>query len=262
MTVSPQRSAPWAVAAVALSLFIPSTGLIQKYLGLAGLAFYLVAASILLFLAFFLFFPWLCQHLPEGWIRWLSIATLGIVLGLVLVVYPLADSGQLGGGSDSDDALRIAATSLLSGKYPYAQVTYLGNPISPLPGALLLASPFVVLGNVALQNVFWLAAFLVVSAKVLRDRRQALMMLWTVLVLSPVVSQQLAAGTDYLANTIYVLVFSLLTIRAADSSQRSIWHKVVTAILFGISLSSRANFLLLLPLVVASAQGGGKRCDQ
>ena len=52
--------------------------------------------------------------------------------------------------------VRVALTELASGRYPYTATTYLGNPITPLPGALLLAAPFWwVTGSAAWQNVAW-----------------------------------------------------------------------------------------------------------
>ena len=62
-----------------------------------------------------------------------------------LVVYPYADAGRLGvGGSDADDALIIGAQALLRRSYPFYPTTYLGNPIVPMPGAIILAIPFAV----------------------------------------------------------------------------------------------------------------------
>jgi hypothetical protein len=74
-------------------------------------------------------------------------------------VYEVVQSGRFGGGSDSDDALVTGVYELAAGRYPYYVKTYLGNPISPLPGALILAAPFVAVGCVALAHVFWLFVF-------------------------------------------------------------------------------------------------------
>jgi len=45
--------------------------------------------------------------------------------------------------------------AMFDGKYPYYETSFLGNPISPMPGALLIALPFYVLGWTALQNIVW-----------------------------------------------------------------------------------------------------------
>ena len=81
----------------------------------------------------------------------------GATAGLGLAALSLVGCG---GGSDSDDALNLATRALLHGEYPYRIRTYLGSPATYLPGSLLLAVPFVLLGNAAYQDLFWLAAFL------------------------------------------------------------------------------------------------------
>lgn len=249
----------WPAAGLSLSLFVPSTAVIQRYLGLSGVVVYLIVASLLLALAIVVLYGSIWQRVKDPWIPWLAALTIVLILLLVLLMFPLANSGRLGGGSDGDEALMIAATDLLQGRFPYYQQTYLGNPISPLPGALILAVPFVLLGNVAFQNVFWLAAFYWVSGRFLRDRRQALLLLWTTLLLSPAILQQLATGGDYLANSIYVLVFALWVIYTRAAAAPT-WQKLLAAVLLGIALSSRANFLLILPLVFSAitARAGWK----
>lgn len=155
------------------------------------------------------------------------------------------------GGSDNDEALTIATTELLQGRYPYYPRTYLGNPISPLPGSLLLAVPFVLLGNGAYQNFFWLVIFALILNRYLGDSRKTLLLLWITLLLSPSVLHQLIIGSDYIANSLFVLVFTLLTIEPFANytrGRRSIWP----AILLGVALASRANFILVLPLVFAA----------
>jgi hypothetical protein len=105
-----------------------------------------------------------------------------------------------------------------------------------------------VIGAIAYQSAFWLAVFSWTSGHLLRDKRQALLLLWTILLLSPVVLRSLAVGSDYVANTIYVLVFSLWVI-SAYSEPAPAWQKLLSAVLLGIGLSSRANFLLIAPLL-------------
>ena len=59
-----------------------------------------------------------------------------LLLALFVVVYPRVNTTTPGRGSDRDEALNLAATELLDGRYAYYPATYLGNPISPLPGAI------------------------------------------------------------------------------------------------------------------------------
>lgn len=228
------------------SLAIPSSAIIQKYLGLAGVAVYALAAILALWAA-----------LRYGWIEYLAdrseraVIVLALLTFLLLglafaMIYPAANAGVMGGGSDADDALNLAARALVAGRYPYGSLTYLGNPISPLPGAIFLALPFVALGNSAYQNLFWLAVFALVMARYLRDGGAALALAWTTLILGPVVVYALVTGQDYLANSLYVLAFSWALLNAHGGWERAGW-----AALLGLALASRANFLLLVPLILA-----------
>jgi hypothetical protein len=124
----------------------------------------------------------------------------------------------------------------------------LGNPISPLPGAVLLALPFVVLGNSAYQNLFWLLVFFIAVKSYLKDSRSALTLLWTIFALSPIVLYAVLIGSDYISNSLYVLLFLLWMTASIVQPDHSSLEKVLFAVLLGIGLSSRANFVLLLPL--------------
>ena len=130
----------------------------------------------------------------------------------------------------------------MRGGFPYAVRTYLGNAVHHLPGAFVLASPFVVLGTSALQNLFWLPVFFVVISEE-SDSRTALSLAWLIFALSPVVMYEVVTGTGYVSNTIYVLLGLWWLVRTE--------HRAVAAIAWGVTLSSRANFILLLPLAFA-----------
>src|SRR2546426_7380654 len=133
---------PWcshclAVGVAFLLWLAPSLNSIQKYAGHAGLLVLpLVALSAMVALT-----ATARRHgpgLPKSWL----VALCAAPLALFIVLYPMADSGLLGPGSDRDDALNVALQTLLVGHYPYGATTYLGNPPTPMPGALILALPF------------------------------------------------------------------------------------------------------------------------
>ncbi len=248
------RGSIWALAGLGLSLVIPSVAVFQKFLGIAGVVGYTLVA----FFALGLLVKKgqrVLQLMAKVSARQEVLLTALTFLFLLMsftVVYPIANSGVVGGGSDSDDALNIATTELLRGRYPYYPTTYLGNPITPMPGALLLAVPFVLLGNGAYQNFFWLFVFTGVMKRYLGDGRLALALLWVILALSPAVLHQLVTGSDYIANSLYVLIFMLWIVRTASRRDHGEWRKVLGAVLLGIGLSSRANFLAITPLIFAS----------
>jgi hypothetical protein len=248
------------LAGLILSVVIPSTGVAWKYLGYPGVVVYLVAASLLMLAGRRVLFPRLMRWLA-GRDLWPAAATLVLLCIFVAVLYPVANSGVIGGGSDRDDMVNVAAGELLRGNYPYYGTTYLGNPISLLPGALILAVPFVLLGIGSTQNLFWLAVFFLTMRACLKERPRALLLVWLALVLSPVVLNELATGSDLLANSLYVLVFLVWFVSVVPRSDRPGWHKLAPAILLGIGLSSRSNFIFLLPLAyaVTAREAGWRR---
>jgi len=244
----------WAVVGFALSLFIPSTAIVQRHLGLVGVAAYLLVASavLLLLVKYRHALAERASRITGRQVLWLTTLTFLLVLAAFLIVYPIADSGVIGGGSDNDDALDGAATELLHGRHPYYARTYHGNATPQLPGAVLLAAPFVLLGYSAYQNLFWLLAFFLAMKQHFRDGRLALLLLWTIFAISPVVLYEILVGSDRMANSLYVLLAVLWMVRAISLPGLPRWQVVAPAIFLGIALSSRANFLLLLPLVFAA----------
>ena len=71
---------------------------------------------------------------------------MSLIVVAFFVLYPVANTHAPGTGSDDDDALNLGALALLTGRFPYSQTTYLGNALHHLPGAFVLAVPFVILG--------------------------------------------------------------------------------------------------------------------
>jgi hypothetical protein len=241
----------WLRVGLTLSLALPSFMLVEKYFGAISTAGYLLVVGLAV---------WgivriegsvakLTSRLAGAHVFALAILTLAVLVVGFFVLYPLANSGQYGRGVDNDEALNTAVRELFSGRYPYYLRTYLEAPISPLPGELLLASPFVLLGNGAYQNFFWLSAYFIFAVSYLKDSRSALLLLWTLLVLSPTVVHNWVVGTDYIANALYVMLAMLWMGKAVDRSNTQGWQKVVAAVFLGIALSSRLNFLLLTPLL-------------
>ncbi len=166
------------------------------------------------------------------------------------VVYPHANSHSGLTGSDRDDAANIATRHLLHLRYPYTTPTYLGNYVSQLPGALFLDTPFVLLGNSAYQNLFWLPAFFLGLRYYFSDARLALFVIWFTL-LAPAVMREFVTGGDLIANSVYVLLFVLGVIRFDASTRGGRAWKVAAALALGVALSSRANFVFIVPLVFA-----------
>ena len=233
----------WALIAV---FALASSGTLQQYAGTAGALAYAAVLAVLIPVAVRVVLPWFLGHTSERSVLWLALLTLAVLVVVFAVVYPHANAHTGLSGSDRDDAANIATRHLLHLRYPYSTPTYLGNLINQLPGALFLDAPFVAIGNSAYQNLFWLAAFFLGLRYYLRDGRLALFVTWFTLLATPAVLRELVTGGDLIANTVYVLLFTLGVLRFRNR----VW-KIAAAIALGFALSSRANFAFILPLVFA-----------
>jgi hypothetical protein len=232
-------------------LALPSLYVIQKYLGALAILPYFVFVAGAVWLWRSGRMDGLGKAIGERRARWLALATFVGLAVLFAVGYPLANSGRFGAGSDADEALNQAARALLHGHFPYYERTYLGQPITPMPGELLLAMPFLALGNTAYQSLFWLGAGAVALWKCW-DRDTARTWLFCVLVLltCPAVLHLFVVGADYAANTLMVLVLSLALVTSAARHTRKLALCGLAALL-GIAISSRANFGFVFPLVAS-----------
>jgi len=137
------------------------------------------------------------------------------------------------GPSDRDEAIDLAITEFLNGRYPYYAKTFLGNPITPMPGALVLAFPFYLIGDSSVQNVFWLAVFFGAIAVYHRSIFMTAVLACFVCFLSPNVTYHVLIGSDYIANSIYVLTFSALLFGSAER-RAPFWQSVLWAVFLGL----------------------------
>jgi hypothetical protein len=186
-----------------------------------------------------------------------AIGLAGLLVALAVGYYAIHSSidtdgyrllGREFGSSDADDALDLALEQIRAGAFPYRTKTFLDNPITPLPGALLLAAPFHLLGDAALQNLFWLTVMLAGLAWYTRDLALSFVLALGVFALSPNVIYHVLQGTDYISNGIYVLVFSTMLLET-ERRRAPTWLCVLASVLLGIALSSRLNFLVTTPLL-------------
>jgi hypothetical protein len=227
-------------------LLFPSSHVVHRFLGWPGFGIYVLLAA-LFFVVWHRFHGHLtlCFNRPLALI--LLLFTFLILLAGFIYFFPRADAGIIGGGSDRDDALNVAVRELLSGRYPYYARTYLDNPISPLPGSIMLSAPFVLVGDSAYQNFFWLSALAGVAWWTMGRVRDALLFLWFILASAPIVLREIFTGSDLLANGIFVFIFVLLLCLPNMDFRR----RLAVAVLLGLGLASRAHFLLVVPLVFA-----------
>lgn len=244
-----RRYSSWAKLGFALLIASTSLDVFYKYLGVLGILAYLVFCILLVFSAGRFDLPARLDQLSKR-SSWIGAVTLFVfVIALVLLAYPVVNGGSYGaGGSDADDALIIGARELINGRYPFYPLTYLGNPIAPMPGSIFLAIPFVFLNVLPLQNIFWLAVLFVLALRELKSTAYAASLTFYLVFFSPAVLLNLVTSIDRLSNTIYILAAMWMLIRWLPRSETPWGKAVLPSLLLGVGLSSRSNFFLLIPV--------------
>jgi hypothetical protein len=218
----------WALAAV---VWFSAIGTVWSRTRAPGLIVYSLAIATLVWVLARVRLPQRAQFLLLAFISLVGLAAL-------FVTYPKVNVHGRYAGSDADDALNLAVRALLAGRYPYEQETYLGNPIAPLPGAVLFALPFVIVfGSSAYQALAWWPAF----AWRLRRSPDDWFTVLIVTLASVEVWHSLVTGSDGFVNGIYVALLSLAVLDKPTLSRAAVW---------GVSLSSRALMLPVAPLVI------------
>lgn len=239
------RVAP-GLAVVACLLAFSSSGLVQKFAGTGGLAAYTLAVAGACLLAVRL--QGRVDRLLAGRFRPTAIVCV-VLLGLSYgMSHPLEDGKGPGRSSDRDEGLELAVTRMLDGENPYYPQNPVAGPLSLLPGAILLATPFVCAGSVGLQNVFWLGAFLVTCRRRGASPALALTLTGLPLALSPSCLYEFVSGGDLIANGIYVALALLAAGRAWTTEAAPRGSRISATLFLAVALASRANFILLLPV--------------
>jgi len=182
-------------------------------------------------------------------VRWLVLLWAAFTL-LFAVFHPISQHHILGVGSDRQDALRAADFTLLHARYLYDARTFLGNAITPLPGAVLLSLPFYLLGSVALQNLLWLALFLAFASWFFRDRSTAFVFVLLALGASSINLDDFLVGGDYFINALYVCIAFALTLVTFEEDMPT-WMQVAAAVLLGFAIDSRPIYVVAFPLLLA-----------
>jgi hypothetical protein len=194
----------------------------------------------------------------RGFARFTAVVLSAAAVALAASIYffyPFLNVQTPGAGSDRDDALLLAAQALFRLEPPYAQFTYLGNTITPYPGAVLIAAPFVWLGNVAWQNLFWLAILSCLMIHRYRSNVGSLAVPTSlfILVLTPEALRETLTGGDLLTNGIYVaLALWWLCDVICTPSRDRVWV-AGASLLLGIAVVSRPQYALVGALAIALA---------
>jgi hypothetical protein len=188
------------------------------------------------------------RQISAGWFLLLYLA----LTAAFAVLYPISLKHTLNSGSDREDALRIELSAVRQHQYPYNTLTFLGNPPTPLPGAMLLAAPFFAIGHIAWQNFLWLALFFLFTIRFFRYRATALFFLAVFLLFAPGNLSDFTSGGDYLTNFFYLAIAIALFTR---SLTHSFYAGIPAALFLGVTLSSRIIYAVaLIPLLALTLQ--------
>lgn len=168
------------------------------------------------------------------------------------VLHPLSQKHVFGPGSDRENAIEVACRAFLSGDFPYAHLTFLHHPITPMPGALLLAAPFYLAGHIGVQNLAWLGVFLIWCYRIFDRTWWAAWFAFVFIVGNPCVMQDLVTGGDFFTNFAYVVILLTCLVRSLAQAPRSAggW---VWPLLLGVALSSRPIYSIVYPCLLALA---------
>lgn len=261
--ISPALSYGWRFGVFA-AVFLPSLGFAQKFGHAKGVLLYTILVAVWSFVVL----PRLIAATQTSSsrskpIRAAAVLALFLTLAGFCLIYPRLHSGGLHTGSDRADALNVAIERFAEGKSPYRARTYLGNPITPMPGALLLAAPaHLAARDAAYQNLFWVA---VLFAVCVAAAGMPGMLLWvTIVPLSLASLQDYVTGGDYVINAMYMAVATYLVLRfqgvfdEREANGRWFWPSVI---FWGIALCSRPNYAVVAPfvLIVLARRMGWKR---
>ncbi len=190
-----------------------------------------------------------------SWVRWSLLPGQGrqpdwpwfVGLWLLLVlaqaaIYPMAQRRPASDRNDSEDALNLASGAMLHGHFPYYASTFLGAPITPMPGAVMLALPFRLIHRVRWQNLLWEAALIFFARRYFRTAAAGFAFLLLVFADSHTFLN-LAVGADYPANFIYVAMAVWWWL---GEVQDGLW-RWGSVLFLGVALSSRLSYLLVFP---------------
>ena len=165
--------------------------------------------------------------------------------GINYFLYPVADGLKLQQrGSDEDDALIDATFDLLSGRNPYEQQTYFGNPKSPGPGWIILVLPFVVAKVYFLLTPLSALVNALFVKKITGSYRNANLFIF-LLMTSLGFWETMIVGSDLWAIG-FSLAITLMLLFEYSSSRLS---RIVIGTLSAFVCSSRIVFAYLIPVM-------------
>lgn len=179
---------------------------------------------------------------------------IGLMMALIVgFVFYYPYENERGHGTDRDEALNQGVNALVSLQYPYYERSYVpgkpheegydNRPITVLPGSMLFASPFVLMGNSAYQNFFWITVLFFYLAGKYKSYEYALLTLIIIIFFCATFLFQLLIGSDYISNVIWIYVLTSLYAERVERTKQNVF---LILFLLGLGLSSRFHFIFIL----------------
>jgi hypothetical protein len=172
-------------------------------------------------------------------VRATALAWTAVVVAVAALGSAYVTSADGLAGSDRDEAIIASAQRLMRGEHPYAEPTYLGNPLSPGPGWVVLHVPFVALGLYPFVPALAWAVLPLTAALASQERSKATMRTIVLSAAAPVLWHELITGSDLL--TAGVIGAAAIVLSAADIPRRLRPLSIVALAAF---MTSRAPLLL------------------
>lgn len=192
----------------------------------------------------------LIRRLTERAATVLLCVVVAVAVGVFFALYPLVGPGF----SDADEALDILGDSLVHHFNPYLFRTSLGNTLSPMMGAGVLAVPFrLCFGHGAYQNPAWVIVGAGAAWRMLGARVALAITIFSFSSLGFVIDY--ALGGDYFVSGIFLAIASLGFFRALESG---VWKRYLAAVGFGMAVTDRLSTLPVLLIFVAVVVGVGR----
>jgi hypothetical protein len=242
---APGFALPWRDLLVHGLVQLCSLRALDKYLPLSGEGAVAVAAGLAVLGVYLpIRLPGRVRRLLERPAAfWLVAAGFALV---VLLAYPKADAlKESMRGSDADDALIVGAHAWLAEGTPYAARTYLGHPLSPGPGWILLLAPLSLSGLYPLATPLLLATLCWLVGRATPDRSAPLRLL--AIPLAGLGTWEISVvGGDYLAIGFAFAILALAIHRDRERGAR----RLLWCVLLGLVLTSRLVFSYLLGIFV------------
>jgi hypothetical protein len=198
-----------------------------------------VLAFLLVLLAGFVFPDFIRSITSKYWVLVLT----GAFALVSSSFYPAADNLKiLMRGQDQDDCTILVAKQLLALDFPYDQLSYFGNPCSPLPGAVIPYLPFVAVNAYLLANgAFLILTVLFLQNRLLREDFRVGALTVLIILAIPQTLELMVNGSDF----IFIGFAILAIVISIEYPPKNLKLFYLVSVLAGLVASSRISLVVV-----------------